>query len=99
MKTKNEPVIIPVNEAGDFRTASVVDLSVSDIEKRLGFTANCEDDPSKVKHSWGFTVDGERCGVWDYKGSEAFQLLLRVGPYLRTQEGLRRLRQFVIDFV
>ena len=80
MKTKNEPVIIPVNEAGDCRTASVVGLSVSDIEKRLGFTANCEDDPSKVKHSWGFTVDGERCGVWDYKGSEHSNSFSAWGP-------------------
>lgn len=30
---------------------------------------NVKDDPYKVENSWGFTIDGERCGIWDYKGS------------------------------
>ena len=35
----------------------------------LGFEPNVThlDDPSKVKASWGFTVDGVRCGIWCYK--------------------------------
>ena len=43
-------------------------LSVADVTRILGFAANCSDDPDKVQNSWGFTVDGVRCGVWDYKG-------------------------------
>jgi hypothetical protein len=72
MKT-NKPVIRPVDEAGDCRTGTLSGISVAEITDLLGFGPNVKDDPSKVKHSWGFTVDGERCGVWDYKGSEEYR--------------------------
>lgn len=39
--------------------------SLEEIEAVLG-PANCNDDPDKVKYSWGFEVDGIRCGIWDY---------------------------------
>jgi len=62
--------IQPVNEAGDHYTGSLPpELTAEQITKVLGFPPNIKDDPNKVKHSWGFTVDGKRCGIWDYKGS------------------------------
>ena len=61
--------IEPVNQAGDSRTGGLEDLSYADICRILGFMPNVQDDPDKVRYSWGFTVDGVRCGVWDYKGS------------------------------
>jgi len=69
-----------VNKVGDSRTGSLSGLSVEDIEKVLGFPANCEDDPDKVKYSWGFTVDGVRCGIWDYKGGYQFNSFSTFGP-------------------
>lgn len=65
-----KPKIVPVNWPGDSRTGTLSNITVAEINKILGFEPNVEDDPIKVKHSWSFTVDGERCGVWDYKGSE-----------------------------
>lgn len=66
----SKPNIIAVNEVGDFKTGSLPStLSAKNIEKILGFAANVADDEDKVKHSWGFTVDGKRCGIWDYRGS------------------------------
>jgi len=65
-----KPVIEPVNEAGDHRTHSLPPhITAPQIQKVLGFKANIDDDNTKVKHSWGFTVNGKRAGIWDYKGS------------------------------
>jgi len=70
MPTKNKIKIVAVDETGDHRTGSLPStLSVKDIKARLGFAANCDDDESKVKYSWGFTVNGKRCGIWDYYGN------------------------------
>lgn len=62
--------ILPVNRPGDCCQGKLSSkLTVEDIDMVLGFKANVADDPDKVTHSWGFTFNGERCGIWDYKGS------------------------------
>lgn len=62
--------IVPVPECGDNKTGSLSHrLTPQDIADVLGFASNCEDDIAKVKYSWGFTINGVRCGIWDYKGS------------------------------
>lgn len=64
-----KPVIVAVNQAGDHNTGSMPSgITVAQINKVLGFKPNIDDDESKVKYSWGFTVDGKRAGIWDYKG-------------------------------
>jgi hypothetical protein len=78
--------ITPIDEPGGSRIGSLTGVSFKDVEKVLGFKANCEDDPDKVTHSWGFSVnmkdvDGTQgvvnCGIWDYKGS---RILSTDGP-------------------
>lgn len=62
--------IVPTGVAGCHYTGYLPEtLTVNDIKKVLGFKANVVDDPDKVRYSWGFTVDGQPCGIWDYKGS------------------------------
>lgn len=62
-------VIAPHSEPGDSCTGSLPSyISPAEITRRLGFQPNVRDDPYKVKYSWGFTVNGKRCGIWDYKG-------------------------------
>lgn len=62
--------IVPNREGGSHKTGSLSEmLTVSDIKEKLGFGANRDDDTSKVKHSWSFTVNGKQCAIWDYKGS------------------------------
>lgn len=63
------PVIKPINQAGSHRTGTLSGTNAAEITKILGFKSNIADDPSKVRYSWGFEVDGKRCGIWDYKGS------------------------------
>lgn len=64
------PVILPYPEPGDSWSYDLSSkLSPSEISKRLGFDPNVRDDPQKVKYSWGFTVNGSRCGIWDYNGA------------------------------
>lgn len=64
------PVVVAVPEAGSHRTGDLPSsITPAQIKKVLGFKANVDDDGSKVKHSWGFTVDGKQAGIWDYKGS------------------------------
>jgi hypothetical protein len=73
--------ILPVNEVGDCRQGTLSNLSVKEITNILGFAPNCQDDPDKVKHSWGFSVDGVRCGVWDYRGSGKFKTFSTFGDH------------------
>jgi hypothetical protein len=72
--------IIPVAKAGDYRTGGLRNLRPGGIVRVLGFAPNVEDDTEKVSHSWGFTVDGERCGIWSYKGSERAERWSTYGP-------------------
>lgn len=55
-------------------------MTVKKISIILGFPPNIEDDPYKVKYSWGFKADGKRCGIWDYKGSEKWGEFSTYGP-------------------
>jgi hypothetical protein len=72
--------IKPINQVGSYRTGTLKDITVDRINKILGFKPNVEDDPYKVEHSWGFTADGEECGIWDYKGSAACNSFSTYGP-------------------
>lgn len=72
--------IEPLNKAGSYRTATLMNHTVFDVIGKLGFEPNVDDDPDKVTYSWGFEVDGVRCGVWDYKGSYAFKTFSLFGP-------------------
>lgn len=67
---------------GSYKEGSLVHMTVEEINRRLGFTPNVADDGDKVKHSWGFTVEGERghFGIWDYKGSELSGCFSTFGP-------------------
>ncbi len=60
------------NLAGQYRTGTLVKYTLEQITKILGFPPNVLDDKLKVEHSWGFTVNGHECGIWDYKGSHNF---------------------------
>lgn len=64
IKMKIEPVL----KVGDSCTSNI-QTTYDRIVSVLGFEPNVThlDDPSKVKASWGFTVDGVRCGIWCYK--------------------------------
>jgi len=73
-------IIEPINEAGDHATGGIFGVTVANITKALGFKSNCKDDPSKVVNSWGFTADGKRCGIWDYKGSQKYKSFSTFGP-------------------
>lgn len=72
--------IVPVNKPGDCCTGNLTGLTAAQISKKLGFKPNVEDDPDKVKYSWGFTVDGVRCGIWDYHGSYKNKSFSTFGP-------------------
>ena len=52
-----------------YRTGTLIGLTKEDLVEALGFEPNVDDDPDKVVNSWGFTVDGSDCAIWDYKGS------------------------------
>ena len=60
--------IEPILKVGDSWNSGIT-VSYDQILEVLGFEPNVThlDDPSKVKASWGFTVDGVRCGIWCYK--------------------------------
>jgi hypothetical protein len=52
------------------RTGRLRGVSFADVVKVLGFQPNVDDDESKVKHSWGFRVNGSPCAIWDYYGTQ-----------------------------
>lgn len=72
--------ITPVNQPGDCRTGTLSDYTKEDIVAVLGFEPNCSDDPHKVTYSWGFEVDGVRCGIWDYYKSYELKEWSTFGP-------------------
>lgn len=72
--------IVKFNEPGGSRTGTLSNITVNEITKILGFKPNCEDDKSKVKHSWGFKADNVPCGTWDYRGSEKYNRFSTDGP-------------------
>lgn len=59
-------IIEAYDRVGIHRTGTLKNYSATDIARILGFEANCDDDPDKVKYSWGFKADGVHCGIWDY---------------------------------
>lgn len=62
--------IKPINRAGLCLSYYLSpNITVEQISEVLGFSPNVKDDPDKVKYSWGFTINGKKCGIWDYKGS------------------------------
>jgi hypothetical protein len=76
----NKLKIVPVNKGGDHKTGELSGLTAAQITKILGFKPNVDDDPDKVKYSWGFTVNGKRCGIWDYHGSYITKHFSTFGP-------------------
>ncbi len=72
--------IVPVNKVGRHRTGTLDDINVRTINEVLGFEPNVQDDPDKVKYSWGFEVDGEHCGIWDYNDSAEYGSFSTFGP-------------------
>lgn len=77
---KNPYQILPLNEPGDYKQGSLVRISPSEISVALGFNPNVDDDADKVVNSWGFTANGEKCGIWDYYGSQAVGQFSYFGP-------------------
>ena len=72
--------IIPDSSIQSHRTGTLNNIMRSKIIEILGFEPNIEDDPYKVENSWGFTVDGEPCAIWDYRGSHHSNSWSTFGP-------------------
>jgi hypothetical protein len=78
--------ITPINKSGSHKTGCLINITVEKIITILGFPPNVQDDPDKVKHSWGFKVKGKECGIWDYRGSEMVGMFSTYGPdYVFTE--------------
>lgn len=72
--------IVPIDKVGPYRTGSLEKVSYNQIVETLGFKENVEDDPDKVKYSWGFEVDGKFAAIWDYKGSHVLKMWSTYDP-------------------
>lgn len=68
------------------KTGTLHGLTQREITQRLGFGPNVMDDESKVAFSWGFTLDGVDCAVWDWKGSHYDKKWSAFGPHDRMRE-------------
>jgi hypothetical protein len=73
-------IIEAIDKVGDHRTGTLSNMTAEDIARVLGFEANCQDDPDKVKYSWGFEADGVHCGIWDYYKSYTLNSWSLYGP-------------------
>lgn len=63
------PVVTPSRYSVGGKDWSLDDtLLPIDIDRILGVDCRVVDDAGKVRFSWAFKVDGEQCGIWDYKG-------------------------------
>jgi hypothetical protein len=59
---------------------NIIGYTAEEINEKLGFKPNIEDDPFKVKYSWCFKVDGQLCAIWDWKMSYSFNQFSWFGP-------------------
>lgn len=73
-------IIEAYDRVGSHRTGTLKNFSAEQIAEILGFEANCQDDPDKVKYSWGFKADGVHCGIWDYYRSYKMNSFSLYGP-------------------
>lgn len=73
-------IIEAYDRVGSHRTGTLKNFTAKQIAEVLGFEANCQDDPDKVKYSWGFKADGVHCGIWDYKFSYTRKIFSLYGP-------------------
>ncbi len=65
-------IVEDLTRVATHRTGTLRDITVAEINEKLGFTPNIEDDPYKVVNSWQFRAGGNVCAVWDYKGSHKY---------------------------
>ena len=65
-------IVADTNRVGTHRTGTLSDITVAEINDKLGFTPNIKDDPYKVVNSWQFRVGKHVCAIWDYKGSHEY---------------------------
>ena len=66
---KNTMNIQMVDRSGPRKTGSLPStITLDQIVAVLG-PPSVSDDEDKVTYSWGFTIDGELFGIWDYKGN------------------------------
>lgn len=73
-----------VNVPGQYKNGLLTEISFEEIEYVLGMP-NIQDDPGKVKHSWGFMASLDNgisyaCGIWSWKGSEQYNEWSYSGP-------------------
>lgn len=61
--------INPVNNVRKSRTGTLQNMDATKIKAVVGFNSNVDDDPDRVVNSWGFEIDGENYGIWDYRES------------------------------
>ena len=75
------PIILPAaSVVGTHRQHAIVGLTTEEVAVALKLAPNVEDDVTRVVSSWAFTVDGEACAVWDYRGSHLRREFSAWGP-------------------
>lgn len=98
-------IIVPTQLEESYKTGSLPEsLTETDIERLLGFAPHVvAHDRGKVTVSWDFAVNGNQCGIWDYKGTRwstydpANVLPALFEPILRTKmlESLTELEEMM----
>lgn len=72
--------ITPDASVASHRTGTLRRITTREIAEAFGFAPNVDDDPDKVRYSWGAVVDGAEIAVWDYKGSARYNEFSTFGP-------------------
>ena len=64
------PIILPAHDcAASYRQGRLpATLTADRITAVLGVEPSADFDEDKVSCQWDFTVDGQRCAIWDYRG-------------------------------
>jgi hypothetical protein len=71
--------IRPTDFVSSHKTGSISNLTLGQIQERLGFPPTSEND-DKSEYTWEFTVDGVPCSIWDWKGSYRARQWSAYGP-------------------
>jgi hypothetical protein len=78
--------IVPELSISPYRMGTLRNLNKSDIVRILGFEPNVKSDFDKIINNWGFTLDGERCDIWDYDNSDRRNEWSTFGSHQKMKE-------------
>lgn len=74
------PKIIRLDHVQSHKTGELMEVTVAEITKILGFSPDGGDGGEKSRYNWDFKYRGHECAIWDWKGGYRQKEFSTFGP-------------------